>query len=146
MGLFNKKQTTTTEVDQPSTIIGKGVYLEAAKMTGQESVHIDGIFKGNIEIEGDLVLGDTGSIMGDVHATVFVVAGEVQGNISCSTKLHFTKTAKVFGDIKTSSLEVDEGSQVSGRYVVGADRLGPKNIGTSGDRLRLLDGDDDDMA
>jgi len=137
------KSNVKASMDQPDTVIGKGVYLESARMTGQENVRIAGIFKGTIEIEGSVVLEDSGCITGDVHANYFLVAGEMNGNINCSTQLHFASTAKVVGDVKTNSLIADEGSQVDGRYVVGADRLGPKNIGTSADRLRLMDGDDD---
>jgi cytoskeletal protein CcmA (bactofilin family) len=120
---FSKKVSTVNDLDSPSTVIGKGVYIEAARMTGDESVRIDGIYKGNIEINGSLVLGDSGSITGDIHATYFLAAGEVNGNISCDTQLHFASTCKVSGDVQAASLVVDEGAQVSGRYIVS----GPKN-------------------
>jgi len=121
--MFRKKSIPAADPDSPTTIIGKGAYLEAARLTGQESVRIDGIFKGNIDIEGSLVLGDTGSITGNVTADYFLVAGEVNGNIKCHTQLHFASTAKTTGDVHASSLIVDEGSRVSGRYMVGAERL-----------------------
>lgn len=142
--LFKKAVVNTTDLDAPSTVIGKGVYLEAARMTGQESVRIDGIYKGNVEIEGSLVLGDSGSITGDVRSTYFLVAGEVNGNISCGTQLHFASTSKVFGDVQSSSLIVDEGAQVSGRYIVGEDKYGPVALDNSyEERLRLMDSTDE---
>lgn len=119
---FTKKVNIAEDLDTPSTIIGKGVHLESARMTGEESVRIDGIFKGNIEINGSLVLGDSGSIIGDIHASYFLVAGEVNGNITCDTQLHFASTSRVMGDVQAASLVVDEGAQVSGRYIVS----GPK--------------------
>jgi len=122
--IFSKKNTVPiAELDSPNTVIGKGIYLEAVRMSGPESIRIDGIYKGAIEIEGSLVLGDSGSIVGDVSAHYFMVAGEVTGNIKCTTQLHLTPTAKVHGDIQASSLIVDEGSQVSGGYSIGADRI-----------------------
>jgi len=123
--LFFKKAAVENDLDCPSTVIGKDVYLEAARMTGQESVRIDGIFKGNLEIESSLVLGDCGSITGDVRAAYFLVAGEVNGNISCSSQLHFASSSKVVGDVQAKSLIVDEGAQVSGRYIVSGDKNEP---------------------
>jgi len=135
--LFKKSVTNTTDLDTPNTVIGKGVYLEAARMTGQESIRIDGIYKGTIEIEGSVVLGDTGSITGNVNANYFLVAGEMTGNIKCATQLHFASTAKVEGDIQASSLIVDEGCQVSGRYIVGGEKMPQGALERRDEVLRL---------
>ena len=118
MPIFSKK-SETAQLDAPNTVIGKGIVIEAASMTGAESVRIDGVFNGNVDIDGSLVLGDSGVINGETRANYFVVAGEVTGNIACETVLHFASTARVFGDVETQSLIVDEGSQISGRYSVG---------------------------
>lgn len=120
---FKKAAVDTVGLNSPNTVIGKGVYLEAVRMTGQESIRVDGVYKGAIEIEGSLVLGDSGSIVGDVIANYFLVAGEMNGNVKCTTQLHLASTARVVGDIQTPSLIVDEGSQVTGRYLVGVNRL-----------------------
>lgn len=142
---FSKKVTPVDDLDAPGTVIGKGIYLEAARMSGQESVRIDGVFKGNLEIDGSLVLGDEGSIEGDVRATYFLVAGEVNGNISCDTQLHFASTSKVIGDVQASSLVVDEGAQVSGRYIVSGERIPAASLEERQEYngppdLRLVDG------
>ena len=138
--MFRKKTTATaTSLDNPKTIIGSGIYIEAAKMTGQESIRIDGIFKGSIEVEGNLVLGESGSITGNVRANYFLVAGEVTGNITCTSQVHFASTAKVEGDIETSSLIVDEGSKVSGKYTVGTDRLSQNAIASKDEPLRIAE-------
>ncbi|MDR1663820.1 MAG: polymer-forming cytoskeletal protein [Clostridiales bacterium] len=116
--MFSKK-AAAPHMDAPSTVISRGIQLEAASMTGGESVRIDGVFRGNIDIDGSLVLGDSGTVIGDITANMIVVAGRVSGNIRCGSMLHFASTAKVSGDIETQSLIVDEGSQISGRYTVG---------------------------
>jgi cytoskeletal protein CcmA (bactofilin family) len=116
--MFSKK-SAHTELDVPNTVLGKGILLEAARMSGQESVRIDGDFKGEIDIDASLVLGDTSHVVGDIRARYIVVAGQVHGNITCDTVLHFASSAQVFGDVVTQSLIMDEGSQVNGRYSVG---------------------------
>jgi len=130
------KKVATQELNAPNTVIGEGMYLEAVRMTGQESVRIDGIYKGSIEIDGSLVLGDSGSVTGDVQASYFLVAGEMQGNIKCHTQLHFASTARVMGDVHAQSLIVDEGSQVTGRYKVGEPK--PPESTTTDDKVRLI--------
>ena len=143
---FKKSAVSTASLDAPNTVIGKGMYLEAARLSGNESVRIDGIYKGQIDIDGSLVLGDSGSVTGDVRANYFLVAGEVAGNVYCSSQLHFASSAKVFGDVQASSLIVDEGAQVSGKYTIGESKAIPEvkpAIEESHDeRLRFLSGDE----
>jgi len=131
------KKVATQELNSPNTVIGEGMYLEAAKMTGQESVRIDGVYKGVIEIDGSLVLGDSGNITGDVSASYFLVAGEMTGNVECNSQLHFASTAKVLGDITALSLIVDEGCQVSGQYKIGEPKNRDKLV--TADETRTID-------
>jgi len=120
---FNKNTTKVSELDAPSTIIGKGVHLDAAKLSGNDSIRVDGTFKGILETTGALVLGDEGVINGNVYADYFLAAGEVNGDIECTTQLHLAHTAKIWGNIKTASIIVDEGAKVSGVYSVGEDKI-----------------------
>jgi cytoskeletal protein CcmA (bactofilin family) len=115
--MFSKKNHESLDV--PNTIVGKGIVLEAARMSGNESIRIDGDYHGEIDIDASLVLGDTSVVTGDIRARYIVVAGQVNGNITCDTVLHFASTAQVYGNINTQSLIMDEGSQVRGRYMVG---------------------------
>lgn len=145
MPIFSKK-TLPAEIDSPTTVIGRGICIEAARLSGKDSVRIDGEFKGNVELDGSLVLGETGSITGEVRAGYFLVAGEVSGNIYCESQLHFASTARVVGDVNTPNLILDEGSQVTGRYNVGEITQTPSLAGNPledeilEDRLRFLEG------
>lgn len=116
--MFNKKPATA-QLSAPETVIGKGVFIEAVKMTGKESVRIDGNFTGLIDIDGSLILSDTSHVTGDVKAKYILAAGNVKGNILCDTVLHMASTAKIIGDVRTQTLIADEGCQVEGRYHVG---------------------------
>ena len=113
-----KKKTVATQVEVPGTVIGKGITLESALLTGKESVRIDGIFLGDVDLDGSLILGETGSIEGAVRAKYIILAGLVRGNIESET-LHVSPTARINGDITTQSIIVDEGGQLNGRYQVG---------------------------
>ena len=134
---FKKVPVAAAELDSPNTVIGKDVYIEAMCLTGQESVRIEGIYKGLIDLEGSLVLAESGSITGDISANYFLVAGEVNGNIQCTTQLHLVSTAKVLGDVRTPSVIIDEGSHVSGRFLVGINRMQEDALLNSEEILRI---------
>ena len=115
--MFGRKPAAA-QVEVPGTIIGKGITLESALLTGKESVRIDGILLGDIDLDGSLILGETGSVEGTIRAKYIIVAGIVRGNIESET-LHVSATARINGDIKSNSIIVDEGGQLNGRYQVG---------------------------
>lgn len=116
--MFKRNRPSNTNMDLPGTIISQDVKMEAANMTGKESVRIDGSFNGNIDLDGSLVLSDTGKITGDVKVAYFLVAGRVKGNILCHEELRFTETAVVEGDVIAKTLIIDGGAQLSGKYTI----------------------------
>ena len=110
---------TKAIAEVPNTIIGKGIIIEASRLTGKESLRIDGTLYGDIDIEGSLILGESALIEGNVHANYIIIAGTLRGDISCESVLHLASTANVFGNIKTKTIIVDEGGKLDGRYQVG---------------------------
>ena len=147
--MFFKKSPNgnPSDLDTPTTVIGEGTKIEAAMLSGDRTVHINGYYKGTIDINSSLVLGDTGVIIGDVTAKYFLVAGEVTGNILCSSQVHLASTARIYGDVVALSMIVDEGAKISGRYIVG-DNLSNSNvvegIGSDVKYINNIDQDDED--
>ena len=115
--MFNKKTDVSAEI--PNTVLGKGTILEAAKLTGKDSLRIEGTFRGIIDIEGNIFLADTGVVVGDISARQVLIAGRVDGNVKCGDTAHFAATAKVNGDVTAVSLIVDEGGELNGKYQIG---------------------------
>ena len=110
------------ELDKPaSSIIGKGLTIQAAHLTGSDSIRVDGVVIGVVELNAALHLSETGFIEGDIHASSARIAGQVNGNIRCRTLLHLASTALVTGDIFTSAVIVDEGAVLRGRCKTGTD-------------------------
>ena len=93
-----------------NTFIDKGITLQAERLTGSESVRIDGLFIGDIVLDGYLQVGDSGRIEGNLQVSYALIAGEVAGNILCRATIHLSSTAKVHGDITTGRVIMDEGA------------------------------------
>jgi cytoskeletal protein CcmA (bactofilin family) len=99
------------------TVIGKGFTIQASQLVGQEaeSMRVDGVIQGNIEMDGVLNLGESGRVEGDILAESARIAGAVYGSIQCRYALHLTDTAEVTGDIQTETLIIDKGAILHGR-------------------------------
>jgi len=93
-----------------NTFIDQGVLIEGKKLSGSESVRIDGHFIGDVDLDGCLQIGETGVIEGDLKVSYALIAGTVYGNIICKATVQLAPTAKIRGDILCNNMIIDEGA------------------------------------
>ena len=113
--MIRKKTELTAAADSAPTVIGKGVKLESAKLSGTEPVVINGTYLGDVDLDGFLTVGESGSVIGNVRARHIEIAGKVRGVIVCSGTVRLTSSAYVEGGIATQILKTDEGAQMNGQ-------------------------------
>jgi cytoskeletal protein CcmA (bactofilin family) len=74
------------------------------------SFRIDGRFKGKINSDSMLIIGDSGKVDADVRIGFIVIDGEVKGNIQASERVEIHSNGRVMGTITTPKLVVEEGA------------------------------------
>lgn len=109
-----KKNQLVKTGESSTTIIGQGIFIEGQTFKGIGTVRVDGVYLGEMFVDGHIVVGQTGEIRGNITANTMVVAGTVTGNIVCREELHVTETAVIEGDIQTNSVIVDQGAGMNG--------------------------------
>jgi cytoskeletal protein CcmA (bactofilin family) len=72
-------------------------------------VHLDGVFQGEIISRGTLVVGSESVVHATIHSAVLKISGEVRGDLVATEKIELYPPAKVYGNIRTPSLVVEEG-------------------------------------
>ncbi len=119
--MFNKTDATTAP-DRPdrATPSGKTSVLGAdLKITGEITC------AGNIEIQGDvdgtitakgLVVGPDGKVTGIVTAETVEVKGRLDGKVT-SKSFSLRATAVVAADVTYSSITIENGAQIEGRFI-----------------------------
>lgn len=97
------------------TLIGKDFCFKGNLEAASGAVRVDGYFEGELNIGGDLIVGETGVMVGTIVAKNITIAGEVKGNIEARGKLELTPTAKVMADAKMVFLIVEDGAYIQGQ-------------------------------
>ena len=82
------------------------------------SIQIDGRVQGEIFSEGDVTLGKSGAVKGNLDVNSVSISGTVQGNISARDKIELKSTARVMGDIRAKRLTVEDGVTFVGKTEV----------------------------
>lgn len=109
--MFNKTKPVITETN---TVIGDGITIESSKITGAGSIRINGRLIGELDIDGNLIIGETGYVKGDIKVNHVLIAGKMDGNAYCRAGIRLAPTAELNGNIKTTALVIDEGAKFTG--------------------------------
>ncbi|MFQ5514654.1 MAG: polymer-forming cytoskeletal protein [Myxococcota bacterium] len=96
----------TAFIDQGSEFSGK--------LSFRDTVRIDGRFQGEIASDNTLIVGETGLVEADIDSEIVIVSGEVRGDIRARRQVTLHKTARVSGNLETTSLVVEEGAELNG--------------------------------
>jgi len=115
--MFGKDKEEKKKGGEVAGFIGKGMSIEGS-LCFEETVRIDGSFKGEITATGTLVVGDGGHVEGEIKADSAIITGTIKGNLSASTKVELRRPAKFTGEIKTPTLIIDEGVIFDGTCVM----------------------------
>ncbi|HHV16867.1 MAG TPA: polymer-forming cytoskeletal protein [Gelria sp.] len=95
------------------SLISPGVEIKG-DISSQGSIRIDGYVEGNLNIKGDLILGDKGKIKGEVKAENIIIAGKIEGTATAGTRLEIAATGTIVGDINATTLIIEEGGLLDG--------------------------------
>jgi cytoskeletal protein CcmA (bactofilin family) len=117
------------------SLVGADVTFEG-RIEGGGSVRIAGKFKGDVNLQGDLMIDAGAKLTGSVYAVMVVIAGVLEGNIEEASRVDLNQTGVLIGDLKASSLTVAAGARMRGRVEFGWDGVGTGKIGKTGDGSR----------
>lgn len=102
------------------SLIASDLTIEG-KIEGSGSVRIAGKFKGDVNVQGDLMIEAGAKVTGAVRAEKIVVAGELEGNIEGATRVDLQQSGAITGDVKAGSFTVAAGARMRGQAVFGWD-------------------------
>lgn len=105
----------TMEIESsPINIITDGTVIKG-DIIATGDFRLDGTLQGNIQINGKLVIGDSGIVNGNVLCQNANIIGTVNGNLSVKELLSLHSTARVRGDILINKLSIEPGAIFSGK-------------------------------
>lgn len=96
------------------TIISSGVVIEG-KVTSNSNIRVDGVVKGDITTQGNLTVGEQGSIQGQLTGETVSIGGKVEGTVNAKEKLVLESKAVLKGDLLTKILVVEAGAMFEGK-------------------------------
>ncbi len=109
-----------TSGDLSTNVIGEKSYF-TGNFSINGSLRIDGRFEGKSLKADQLYIGHDGKVKTTIEAVSVIVEGLIMGNINATSRVLLMPTAKVYGDIKTPELIIQNGVLLEGRCTIAND-------------------------
>ena len=116
--MLGRKKETELSSQEVRTILGPGCLFEGNLTIPEGLTRIDGEVIGNIKGNGSLIIGERGSVKGDLSIENVVVYGKVHGNIKARS-LEIRASGRVDGDVQVQELMVEKGAMYNGKCSMG---------------------------
>ena len=117
--MMNPVKRTSDSAHEHNRIV-EGAIFEGS-IQSPVDIRIDGTVKGNLRIQGKLVVGPTGAVEGDVLAAEASIAGKLRGSLEVKGLTTLAQTAQVQAELFTGQISIEAGAQFSGNC-----HMGPK--------------------
>lgn len=86
----------------------------------EDTFRIDGKLTGAVISEGDLIIGAGGEVDGEVRTSRVFISGTVKGRIQVTRRVEITAQGRVFAEIDTPSLVMEDGALLQGKCSMSA--------------------------
>ena len=97
-----------------SGFVGNGTNIDG-ETSFKGMMRVDGHVSGHLSSDGGtLIVGDGGRVDANLNVAVALIRGTVNGEIVATQRIELGRTARVTGNIQTSSLSIEEGAVFEG--------------------------------
>jgi cytoskeletal protein CcmA (bactofilin family) len=123
---MNKKEPSTAR-GEIKAFLGEGTDFKGI-LTFEGTVRVDGRLEGEIYTKDTLIVGESAVVGAEINVHTIVISGIVRGNINASGKIEVHRPGKLYGNVKTPSLYIEEGVIFEGNCVMTEDASEEKKV------------------
>ena len=80
----------------------------------EDTMRVDGKFFGKIISKNELIVGESAQVEGEISVGNVAISGEVKGKITATGRIEIHRGGRVFCDIETAALIIEEGAVFEG--------------------------------
>jgi cytoskeletal protein CcmA (bactofilin family) len=96
------------------SFIGEGITIVGSMDFGNGEVRLDGRLEGKMLGQGTLIIGERGSLRGEVDVGTLVLHGLADGIVVASDSVRIVSTGRLCGRVHSVHLVIEEGGILEG--------------------------------
>jgi len=125
MAFFGKRKKRPTPVSSAS-IITPGTSIKG-EIRCEGNILLNGEFEGGIFSQGEVVVGKSGRVSGEIQSQKLLVSGEFRGNFTGEV-IDIMPYGKVYGDVKVNNIIIEPNAVFEGETKIVSGRIQPDDI------------------
>ena len=98
----------------------------------KNSFRLDGRLEGNVRSQSELLVGEGGVVEGSVEVARCLVGGTIRGTIRATEQVILHSSAKVWADVHSPALIVEEGAFLEGKVDMNKSKTPKATVVTKG--------------
>ena len=118
------KATSNGSAGPILNIIGAGTTVEGV-VNCDGDIRIEGHVKGTVKSKAKIVIGNSGSVEGDLFCENADISGKIFGSVEVTEMVFLKSTAYLEGDITTTKFVVEAGAKFNGNCRMGVKEIKP---------------------
>ncbi|HVR42957.1 MAG TPA: polymer-forming cytoskeletal protein [Thermoanaerobaculia bacterium] len=91
----------------------------------EDTMRIDGRFNGKIHSKNELIVGESATVEGEIHVGSIAISGTVMGKVKADQRIEIHRSGRVYSDLETPALIIEEGAIFQGNCTMAESRKGP---------------------
>ena len=125
MSFFGRKKKKATPISSAS-IITPGTSIKG-EIRCEGNILLNGEFEGSIISQGEVVVGKSGRVSGEIQSAKLLVSGEFRGNFTGEV-IDIMPYGKVYGDVKVNNIIIEPNAVFEGETKIVSGRIDRDNI------------------
>ena len=113
MNQEKKDISADKQTGELKTIVGVGTTIEG-KVNIKSSGRVDGVIKGELVATNTVVVGEGGTVIGDIIAETVIVGGTIEGNVYATNRVVLEAHSSLKGDLIAPRVTITEGTIFNG--------------------------------
>lgn len=117
----SKKQTRSKVKPPRQSKLGESLIGFEAVFEGviqlKGDLRVEGTLVGDVDTPGNVLVGENGTLNGNIRAATVYTAGIVRGDVN-ARRISVTRTGRILGDLTVVTLNTEDGSVVQGRIIL----------------------------
>jgi len=101
------------------------------------SFRLDGRVEGVVRSRSELLVGESGVVEGEIEVARCLIAGEVRGVIRATEQVVLQAPARVWADVYTTALVMEEGAFLEGKVKTEVAKPGPMAVASVRQQLKI---------
>lgn len=125
MSFFGRKKKKETPISSAS-IMTPGTSIKG-EIRCEGNILLNGEFEGTIISQGEVVVGKSGRVKGEIQASKLLVSGEFSGSFTGEV-IDIMPYGKVYGDVKVNNIIIEPNAVFEGETKIVSGRIEREDI------------------